>query len=316
MKKKIKALVLFGALVLVIGIGSVLWWIDRIARVAVETGATYALGVKTTLADMDVGVTTGSVSLSKLRITNPDGFDTPHFMDLSRGSVVVSLGSLMQETVSLPELKLGGLDINLERKGSSANYKTILNELKKFESGDSAASATAKAPNEKAPAGRKFVVHQVTIEDLSVTVNVLPFGGTVSRVPIVIPRIELRDVGSGAGGGIEMGKLVGIIMRAVLDAIVREGGGLIPADMAGELRDGIAALGNLGGVGVKVVGDVTTVVDGQVRKLGDLGAGTIKQLGEGAGTVGKELGDASKKIGASVGNLLQKKEKEVEPKKP
>lgn len=314
MKKKIKALVLLGALIFVVGIGSALWWIDRIARVAVETGATYALGVKTTLADMDVGITTGSVSLAKLHISNPDGFDTPHFMDLSRGSVLVSLGSLMEETVALPELKLGGLDINLERKGSSANYKTILNELKKFESGDSAASA--KAPNEKAPAGRKFVVHQVTIEDLSVTVNVLPFGGTVSRVPIAIPRIELRDVGSGAGGGIEMGKLVGIIMRAVLDAIVREGGGLIPADMAGELRDGIAALGNLGGVGVKVVGDVTTVVDGQVRKLGDLGADTIKQLGEGAGTVGKELGDASKKIGASVGNLLQRKEKEAEPKKP
>jgi hypothetical protein len=316
--KKIKRLVLVVVALLVLGASTGLLYIDRIARLAVEAGATYALGVKTKLGGMDVGVLTGSVALSRLHIANPQGFDTPHFMDLSRGSVAVSLGSLMGDTVTLPELTLGGLDLNLERKGTSSNYKVILDELKKFETkADGAAAGSSPTPGSDPSerGGRTYVVKQVAIDGVKVQVNLLPVGGELSRVPIVIPRIELRDVGTGPDGGVEMGKLVGIVMRAVLDAVVREGGGLIPGDIAGELRAGIDSLDNLGGVPAKVIGDVTTVVDGQVRKLGELSADTLKKIGSGAGNLGEGVKDAGKKITDGIGGLI-KKDNEKEEKRP
>lgn len=314
--KKIKRLILAVVVLGVVGMASGVMYIDRIARLGVEAGATYALGVKTTLGGMDVGILTGSVALSKLHIANPQGFDTPHFMDLSHGSMAVSLGTLTSDTVTLPELKLGGLDLNLERKGTASNYKVILDELKKFESkGEGAASGKATTA-EPGPSGggKKFVVKQVVIDGVKVQVNLLPVGGNLSRVPIVVPRIELNDVGTGPGGGVEMGKLVGIVLRAVLDSVVRSGGGLIPDDMAGELRAGLDALGNLGGVSAKVIGDVTTVVDGQVKKLGELSADSLKKLGSGAGDLGEGVKDAGKKITDGLGGLIKKDEKKQEKK--
>lgn len=315
--KKIKRLVLAGMLLLVLGAVSGLVYIDRIARLAVEAGATYALGVKTTLQGLDVGVLGGSVALSKFKIANPEGFDTPHFMDLAGGSMAVSLGTLMDDTITLPELKLSGLDLNLERKGATANYKVILDELKKFESKEAAApggKAESGAPASTS-GGKKFVVKQVVIEGVKVQVNLLPVGGKLTRVPITVPRIELTEVGTGPSGGVEMGKLVGIVMRALLDSVVRAGGGLIPDDIAGELRAGLDSLGNLGGVTAKVVGDVTTVVDGQVKKLGELGADTLKKIGSGTGDLGEGVKDAGKKITDGIGGLI-KKDKEKEEKKP
>lgn len=313
--KKMKRFVAVGVLVLALALGTGFVWIDRIAKAAVEAAATYALGVRTTLHSMDIGVTTGNVSLAKLHIANPEGFDTPHFMDLGSGSVAVSLGSLMDKTVTFPELKLGALDMNLERKGTTANYKAILDELKKFESKESAVAPGDGKPQPRSDS-RTFIVKLVTIEGVKVNVNVLPLGGKLTRVPIVLPRIELRDVGAGPGGGVEMGKLIGIVMRAVLDAVVREGGGLIPGDVAGELRAGIDSLQGLGGITAHVVGDVTTVVDGQVRKLGELSADTLKKLGSGAGDLGEGVKDAGKKIGEGLGDLLKKKEEKPEEKKP
>lgn len=315
--KKFKRLILAVVLLVVASTATGVMYADRIARLAVEAGATYALGVKTTLQGLDVGVLGGSVALSKLKIANPEGFDTPHFMDLAGGSMAVSLGTLMDDTITLPELKLNGLDLNLERKGATANYKVVLDELRKFESKEAAPSdgKSETTASGSTSGGKKFVVKQVVIDGVKVQVNLLPLGGRLTRVPITVPRIELTDVGTGPGGGVEMGKLVGIVMRAVLDSVVKAGGGLIPDDIAGELRAGLDSLGNLGGVTAKVVGDVTTVVDGQVKKLGELGADTLKKIGSGAGDLSEGVKDAGKKITDGIGGLI-KKDKEKEEKKP
>ncbi len=48
---------------MVVLVVAVLLWIDHIAKAGVETGATYALGVNTTVDSVDVGVLTGGVQL-------------------------------------------------------------------------------------------------------------------------------------------------------------------------------------------------------------------------------------------------------------
>jgi hypothetical protein len=304
MKRAVKIVgVLIVVLVLVV-VGGV-FWIDSIAKVGVETGATYALGVKTTVGEMDIGLFSGEAGMSKLNVRNPEGFDAPHFLELGNGNVAVSLGSLMEDTVVIPELTLSALSMNLERKGTKANYGVILNELKKFESKEGAEPAKPKERTE-AEGGKGFVVKHVAIDDVTVQVDLLPVGGEATRVPLRIDRIELKDVGSGSAGGVQLGELTGIIMKAVLTSVVDKGGNLIPADIADELAKGLEGLGGLGDVTVQVVGDVTKVVDEQ-----------IGQLGQGAQEVGEKieegLKDAGKKLEEGIGGLLKKKEGKKDP---
>ena len=148
--KRIKKLIAVAVVVVVVLIVSLLLGIDYVAKVGVEQGGTYALGVNTTLGSMDVGIFSGSVEMAELTVDNPPAFDTPHFLALGAGRVAVSLGTLMGEKVVVPELTLTGLSMNLERKGTQSNYNTIFAALKKFESAEQSNSSESKA-------GKRFV---------------------------------------------------------------------------------------------------------------------------------------------------------------
>lgn len=334
MKKRIKQIIALIILLPVIGVAAALYWIDAIAKAGVEHGATYALGVRTTLDSMSVGVIRGRVALGGLDVANPAGFKADRFMRLNQGRVGVSLGSLREDTVVLPELRLTGLDVNLERGKDKGNYEVILDGLKKFENAD------AKSPPQQKP-GKKFVIRLVTVEDVDVQVDVAALGGSLGKVglsgpatslPLHFDKIELRDIGSETDGGMLLSQLSGLLTRAILEAIVKQGGSVIPDIITGELSRGLNSLGGLGEVSIQVVGDVTTMIDGQVKNVTGLGgqildgAGkTVEGLGKGAGEVGKgvtdvlgktgeAVGEGVGKIGEGLGGLLGgKKEKEPEP---
>ena len=60
----------------VVAVIAVFFFLDSIARGAIESGATYALGVPTTLAKADVRLLRGEFSMSGLDVANPEGFDS------------------------------------------------------------------------------------------------------------------------------------------------------------------------------------------------------------------------------------------------
>jgi hypothetical protein len=292
------------ALVLIVIIAVVVAFarIDQLAKAGVETGATYALGVDTTLNKMDVGVLSGSVEMDALNVSNPSGFTSPHFFRLNDGKVAVSLGTLMEEKVVLPELKLHGVSMNLERKGNRSNYQVILDNLKRFESSE-------KAPPKESKEGKKFVIDKVSIKDVDVQVDLLPVGGELTRVPVKIEEIELQNVGSDSADGVMLADLTGILVEAILKAVVEKSGDLLPADMARELRSGLSQLEGLGATSMQVVGDVTTMVDGQVKQVGELGQHAAKQLQKSGKELTKQTDEVSKTLEGTLGGLLDKKKK-------
>jgi len=333
MKKRIKQLIAVVVLLPIVAVAAVLYYINAIAKAGVEHGATYALGVTTTLDSISVGILRGRIALAGLDVANPAGYDADRFMGLGEGRVAITLGTLREDTVVLPELRLTQLEVNLERKQDRGNYDVILEGLKKFE------SSGQKTPPQDKP-GKKFVIQQVTVEDINVLVDVkmdpaglskIGLGSGVTRLPLHIDRIELRDIGSESDGGMVLSQLSGLLTKAILEAIVKKGGSVIPNIISGELARGLDALGGLGDVSIKVVGDVTTVVNGQVKNVTDLGgqilegAGkTVEGLGKGVGEVGKgvvegvgktgeAVGEGVGKIGEGLGGLLGGKKKE-EPK--
>jgi uncharacterized protein involved in outer membrane biogenesis len=314
MKKPLKiAAIVVLALIVLVGAGVVvaLVFADSLAKKGIEAGGTYALGVNTRVDGVSLHVFSGRMSMSGLDVANPAGFASPHFLGMKKGDVAVSLGSLQQDVVEIPTLTLSGIDVNLERGAAGSNYGTILDNLKKLQG---SGPAPASGGSEK-----KLVIRELTIDGIAIHADMLGAPGQIgqainsaAKINIPIDRIQLKDVGktgSGVGGsGVSMQELSSIIVQAVLAAAADKGGGILPADLLGDLKGGLSALGGLKDLSVSVVGKAG-------EAAGQLG-GAVGKIGEGAG---KALNDAGKGIADGIGGLFgggKKDEKKEPPKKP
>lgn len=294
MKKLVKLAVLLVVLVIA-AVAAVFIYIDSIARRGIEVASTAALGVNTTLNKADVGILSGTFDMGGLNVSNPGGFQSPHFLALGDGGMAVSLGSLNQPTVELPYLKLSGIDVNLERRENKSNYQVILDHVKSLESGGGGSTK----PSGGGAAEKKFIIREVKVTDINVHVDLLPIGGQLTKVNVPISEIVLRDIGSGTDGGMVLRELVPTLLKAILAAAVQKGGEIIPADVLGELQGSLAQLKSLESLGVNLSGDLQ-------KQIGDI-AGQAGEIGKGV----QDAADKAKKAAEDVGKGL----KELIPKK-
>lgn len=266
-KKLVIAILIFVVMLAAVA-GGVILTLDSAAKTAVEKGGTFAMGVNTTLTKADVKPFAGQFEMNGLTVANPEGYQTKHFMTLGKGDVALSIGSIMQDTIRLPHLKLSDIDLNMEKKDGKANYQQIIDNLKKLSS-DKPADPNAK----------KFVIELVEISNVKVHADVM---GKMVDVPIEM--ITLKNVGAG-GAGVDIGQLLGVITKSVFAAVVQAGGGLIPADMMGDLTKGLGDLANL-------------------DKLGEIA--NVKAVGELAGKAGEAAKQAAEEAGKAADDLANK----------
>ncbi|GJQ28262.1 MAG: hypothetical protein HBSAPP03_01460 [Phycisphaerae bacterium] len=259
-------------------------FIDSVAKAAIEKGGTYAMGVPTTLQSADVGVMSGTFAMKGLNVANPAGFSGPHFFALASGGVAANLGSVTKDVVEIPRLTLDGIKVNLERGSKGSNYQVILDNLKRFESQD----PKAKPAEDKG--GKKFIVREIVITNVEVRVDMLGLGGGATAVTVPIHEIKLNNVGT-AEGGIEIGKMMNVVIKAILATAVERGGNIIPGDVLGELKGGLAQLQGLGEFGVEVIGKAGESAQKLAEGLTKVGAEAAETVKKGAEGVLKGIGD-------------------------
>lgn len=273
MNKALKIIAVLVACVVVLIAGGVIFLVlsvNSVARTGIERGGTYALGVPTTVDGAKVGLLSGKFSLRGLTVANPEGYTSPNFFTLGTGAVQVSYESLQSDTVELPTLTLETVRANLEKKGGVANYKTILENVKRVTGSDSEPKPTT--PQDE----KKLVINELIIRDVIVTLELFGAGdgpgavlNKVSTVTVPIDQIKLKNVGktgSGvSGSGVTIGELTGIIVQAVMAAAIQKGGDLIPKDLVGDMQGALSGLGSLGDMGLEVIGGAAV----NVEQLGD-----------------------------------------------
>ncbi len=276
--------------VLVIAAGACLMYINSIAKSVIESGGRAALGVDTKLDGINIGILGGTVSLSGLEIENPVDYKTDHFMTLGGASTGITWSSLRGDQVEVPHLTLSGLHMNLEKRKGKANYKVLLDNLAEFTGGKEG----EEKPKDDKP-GKRFVIRELTIEDVTVTVELLPIGGELVRRPVTIDKIELKDVGTDSDKGALASEVVGTVVVAVLKAVVKTG-----VDVPVEILEDLGGqLVNVGALGVEVVGKVAE------------GAGeVVGKAGEAAGKAGEAVGKVGDAVGGLLGGLGKKKDGE------
>lgn len=276
MKKLLK---IVGVLVilLVVALVACVIYIDSVARSGVEYAATRALGVQTTVGSMDVSILGSRVEMENLVVQNPQGYDAKNFIELDTGEVAVTLATLTKKQVVIPTLHLDGLEMHLEKKAGKANYQVIMDNL-----------ALEPVPPEDA---KQYVINDLLLTNITVHANLLPVGGQLTQKSVIIPRIELRDVGSENAGGVALEKLTGIIIQAVMEGVIKNAGDL-PVDLVADLGSSLGKLEAIPAAGVEVI-----------EQSGD-------EIKESIGEAAKDLNKAAE----GFGNLLGGKKKDAEKK--
>lgn len=293
MKKLIKRLFALGFVLVLLVIGGVVFAvmnINSLAKAGIEKGGTYALGTNTTLQSANVGILGGTFSMNGLNVANPPGYKAPAFLSLGSGGVAVSFNTLSKPVVELPKLSLDNLNVALEKSGGKANFNVILDHIKQVanQAGGSGGSSSSGGGE------KKFVVNELSLTNIKISVDLIGGPADLTKVNIPIDEIKLTNVGktgTGVGGtGVTMSQLASIIVQAVLAAAADKGGGLLPADLLGDLQGGLAGLGNLDNLGMSVAAKA----QGTIEKVG--GDAVKKVTDKIGGEAGKAVEDATKKV--------------------
>lgn len=283
-RRLVKKILLGLVAALGVALGAAWLYVDEFVGHAIERGGTAALGVEIRVGFVRISPFDGELRVNRLAVENPPGFDTTRFLRVKRGQIDADLSTLEDEVVEVPYLALEHVEVSLERDGHRTNYGVILDNVKNFEASDAA------DPPEGGGSQKRYVVRKVSIRDIVARVEWSRFASNQTAVSVVIPEIEIHDVGARDGRGVAMGELTSIFTKAILGSIARYGVNL-PSAVRSGLESGLGGLARVTGV----------VVTGAGSTLVDVAAGVATELGEG------EVGNAVRSVGGdavkSVGNV-------------
>lgn len=295
-----KAIKIIAVLVLVVIVGIVGLTIfaasqfDNLVKAGIERGGTYVLGVETTVDTVDVGITDGTLAMRGLRIANPEGYtQRDRFMSLGEGDAQLDTGSVGQDVIVIPTLNMTDLQLNLLKEEGKASYEVIMDNLKRFESGE-------KQPPEGAGEGPKFIINRVVVRNVDVYAALLPVGGDLTAAQVELDEIILTDVGKPSG--VKSGEVVNIIMKALLSAVGNKAGQL-PGDIGNELIAGLGDLRSLGEMGIGVAADGAEII-------GSVGEEAGKAIQDASEAGQKAVDEAKKSVDDAVKGLFGGDEEE------
>lgn len=281
MLKILKRIIILSCVALLLLVVGVFMYIDHVAKVAIESGATFALGVETTIKDTDIGILSGTSSLSGLTIFNPDDFSTPHLLKIENSEIKISYNALREKIVHIPSLILDGVNMHIENRQGRSNLTTVIESLKRFESDANPEDDDGKT---------RFIFDEIIITNIYIQTELLPIGGQLIKVELPIDRIRLTNVGGGKYKGLKIGEVVGVIFKAIIMGIIHNGLKL-PEDIITDLVNGLSVL----------------------QPLSELGIGVVVGVGEAAFSIIEGIGGLLEGIGEGFGNLLGGDQKKGDP---
>lgn len=241
---------------------------NRALKLAVQTGASKALGVGVQVQDITLAVFAGKLNINGLQIDNPKDYANPHLLTLGNAFVAVNVKSLLTDTVEIERIQLDNIALTIEQKGLTNNLQEILNNLPK----------TTSTPQEKQTGGKNLKIKQLQINGAQVNVKLLPIPGRADTVTLKLAPITLENLGTDQPMDVSM--LTGVVLKSLAGGIAQQGKELLPVDM-------VSGLGQ------------------QALQAGQQAAETAIEAGKKAI---ETVGDVGKQAGEALKGLFQKKE--------
>ena len=146
------------------------------------------------LGSASISVLSGSGSLDDFFLGNPKGFTMPSALECGTIRVSVETDSLTTDTIVIDEIYVDGPVISYEKKGSTDNFQTIVNNIKKTVAGEKKAAKKEEAS--ETGSEKKIVINDFIVKNGKINV-----GGSLLKmfgdkgVGIDMPDIHLKDIG-------------------------------------------------------------------------------------------------------------------------
>lgn len=312
----LKKLLIVLAIAIVLFIGGVVFIFSQLGAITgrlVAAVGTYALEVPVTVESADVKIREGSLGLTGLTVANPEGFGEPdeRFMGLGTARAVLNTDTVGQDVVRISSITLSDLDLLLVKDSGGANYRRILESLKRFERGgeDGGGAPPAEPPSGEAEAaGQRVVIDEVVVSNVDVTVRYdSGLGGGAAKLmtlQVPIDEIRLEGIGEDPENPVDIADAISVLVKAVLGAVLEKAGGVLPPDLTKDLKSGLAELASLGSMGVDMAAELG---EDARRQIEEVGRQVEQQVGELGGEldralegVGKDAGEAAGRIGEDL----------------
>ena len=276
-----KALKIIGIIivVLIIAVFAIILNLGKIVKTGINTVVPQVTKCEAHVDDVNFNVFGGKFEIKNLVIKNPEGYKTDHAFALGHIFVNVKMGSLMSDVIEIDQVLIDAPEITYEVGLGNSNLNTILDNVNS--SLPSSDEEKKEEKEEKKEGGKKVVVNLVKVTNGKIGVSAKIAGGM--EAPIVLPDIEIKDLGK-KEGGISMVQAAAVTLKTTLLSIF----------------DVLKSSGKLLLDGAKAIGE--GIVDG-VKSLGDGAKDSIKSLGDSAKDGVKSLEDGAKSLGDSAKEL-------------
>jgi uncharacterized protein involved in outer membrane biogenesis len=229
MKKLLKLIGGLLAILIIVVVCVILFWLGPTVKKAAETIGPQATGAPLTIEKLHIFPLRGIVQLKGLVVANPPGFKNANAVTLKQLTVDISIASLLTDTIVIREILIDSPEFTYERKMKTDNIAAIRENVQAFK--DKKAGAPTEQPpieqkpapeeppkEEKAPSekpAKKVVIEKLRVIDGVVRAKVPGLPTT----PIPLPDIEKNDIGK-EQGGTSWAKATTEIGSTLYDAII------------------------------------------------------------------------------------------------
>jgi len=204
MKLLLKLLVA-GVLLVVLLVVGFAFFLDPMARTAVEEGVTHATGSETTLESASIELVAGEVKFDSLEIANPPGFSEQPMLAIGHFEADWDLGSLFGDEIVVNLLELDGLDLSLELNGTESNIGPLIERLRELAAsgGDAPGEPTEPSgePSGEGEGGPDVFIDKVRIAGVRTGLKITGVPGIEGSYSAEVPEIIIEDLGTGEKSG-------------------------------------------------------------------------------------------------------------------
>jgi hypothetical protein len=290
MKFIFKMLLAFIVLI-IIALGVGVYYLDSIAKKAIEFGGTEALGLTTSLEGIDIALLDGRTSLKNLNIANVEGFGADNLMQLGSGTVAINLQSLTEDIVIIPEISFSDLTLNIEQKDRASNVGTLMQRLNTAPRTKGPQDTKPTAQKDSEAESKQFIIERVVLNRIRVNAKISALNNVITDTSITIPSIRLNNIGKSADG-LPMQEVIRELVSAILNASIRDSGTL-SSSLAG-LLDGKSI--DLNSLKQNISGQIQQKTDAEIDKVKQKLLQDVKLPQEGNELLQQQTDEATNKL--------------------
>lgn len=249
--------------VLIILVVAVLFFIDSIAKNALEKGAPLVLGTNISVERLHIEPLKGRVEVTNLIVDNPgESYSSEYAIKLGDIVADIDLNTILNDKIRIEEMLMKDVDVVYETNVINSNLQEILDNVKKLD------TAEKKEEKEEDKSGgekkdKTLQVDLIALTSVGVTVQAK---GAAKGLPIKVTIDPLTNLGTDEEGITPVGLTLRILGAIVTTAIKTAGG---------SVGDAAAAIGDA--TSAAVAGATSAAVDAGKNVVNDA-AGAIKGL--------------------------------------